>query len=461
MNALENKNGPAQRHMPYSLFKICAAMTSTLELDELLGMILDLTLKELQAERGSILLYDEASDTLKMLAARGMPEEVARRGYIPRKGSIAEYVVDNNEPLLLNDGIADNRFTSIAGSLRSSVCCPLRSKGNVIGTLNLTRLTGDCFTPDDLDSLMIMATQAAVAIENARLIRENVESERLAAIGQTVSGISHCVKNMLTSLKGGMSLADLGIKQNDWSILQNGWKMLNRSVNRISLLVLDMLDFSKEREPSLRPCNMREILEDATEAVRFEAEKFGIAIRQDLPAEAPRVLVDGDQIFRCILNLATNAVDAVHSTEREDGWVQVGMKIQAPEGAPADLPAKDLSGTGASDASAPLTSVSATGAPAASASAVSASAVSAPAANKSGQEIILTIWVADNGGGIPADKQKDIFKPFFSTKGSKGTGLGLAVTQKVVREHGGRIELDNEPGKGVAFRLVVPCKAIE
>jgi len=410
---------PGAGPVPSSLFAVCAAMTSTLELDQLLDMILDLTLQELAAQRGSILLYDEESDTLKMLASRGMPEEVVKQGYLPRKGSIAEWVMANNEPQLLQDSVRDSRFSSISEQpLRSSICAPLRSKGRVIGTLNVTRLRGRQFAQDNVDSLMIMATQAAVSIENARLFRENAEKARLAAIGQTVSGISHCVKNMLTSLKGGMALGDLAIQQQDWRILQSGWQMLHRSVNRISLLVLDMLDYSKEREPVRKECDARELIEEAASVVQADAEKRHVTLVRDLPPEAGKVRIDSDQVFRCVLNLLTNALDAV---EDDTGRVEVGLKMLAPTD-PAMPPASD---------------------------------------KIQGPQGAFVMWVRDNGCGIPIENQKDLFKPFHSTKGSKGTGLGLAVTRKIVHEHGGRVELESAPGQGSCFRLVIPYPLTE
>ena len=424
--------GPSRR-IPSSLFTICTAMTSTLELDALLELILELAMQEFQAQRGSVLLCDEMTDSLKMLAARGMPDEVARKGYIPRQGSIAEWVLANDRPVVLHDTIDDRRFTSISEKrLRSSMCCPLRSKGKVIGTLNISRVEEGLpvFDDDDQESMLIIATQAAVAIENARLVRENLESARMAAIGQTVAGVSHCVKNILTGLKGGMSLGEMAIRQQDWEMMKGGWEMLSRAVGRISLLVLDMLDYSKERKPSRHPTDLTALVEEVCLSVSYDAGKRHIILERDAPEDLPRPLIDGDQIFRCLMNLATNAIDAVSALEayhNRQGRVIFRARVmyQSPGGAGANA-------MGGANGEAP-----------------------------GGLARNLIIEVIDNGCGIEPERLQDIFQPFFSTKGSRGTGIGLAVTRKVAREHGGRVEVDSVLGEGSTFRIILPCQVAE
>lgn len=407
----------SQSHPSRSLFRICTAMTSTLELGKLLDLILRLTMEELHAQQGSILLFDESSDQLKMLAARGMPREITERGYIPRKGSIAEWVIEHNEPLLLKDVENDPRFTSIAKGRRihSSMCVPLRAKGRVIGTINITRTHREEFTQRDLETLVILATQAAVSIENARLYEKSLEAERMATIGRTVAAISHCTKNMLMGLKGGAAIIEMGCEQKNWDLVRQGWDMVKRNTDRIALMVLDMLEYSKERSPARSVIETSRLFEDVISGVSYLAQQLGIRLAYRVENGCEAIYADYDQLYRALLNLATNAVDAVRESGIEDGVVE--LKAECVGG---DSPV-----------------------------------VRRCMPRAQGRFYLL--HVRDNGPGIPPEDLASIFEPFFSRKGSKGTGLGLAVTRKIAREHGGDVTVESQLGRGTVFSLVLPA----
>ncbi len=402
-----------------SLFRICTAMGSTLELSPLLKLILRLTMAELKAQVGSILLFDKDSDQLKMLASRGMPREVVEKGYIPRKGSIAEWVIANNKPLLLNDIKDDKRFTSVVEkrTLRSSLCVPLRAKGKVIGTINITRTRGDHFTEEHLDTLVILAAQAAVSIENARLYEENLHAERLATVGRTVASISHCIKNMLTGLKGGVKIVDLGLRQKDWDMIAQGSEIARRNTDRIELLVLDMLDYSKERTPSRSIVDLPKMLGEICTNLSAIAQQTGVALSSRVEDACRTIYVDANQFYRTLLNLVTNAFDAVRDNRSEDGRVEIFA-----ERVSADSP-------------------------------LVRSCLKHPAG------LYDLIHVRDNGNGIPPEHLPCLFHPFFSSKGSKGTGLGLACARKFAREHGGDVIAQSKAGVGATFTVVLPVVA--
>ena len=398
-----------------SLFAICQAMVSSLELKEVLDTILELSVQEMKAQTGSILLYESNSENLKMLASKGLPDEVVQRGHIRRKGSPAEYVIEHNEPLLLNDNIDKFDRLDKGAPIRSSLCVPLRAKGQVIGTLNLNRLNSEngMFEEDDLNTLMILASQAAICIENARLHEANIKQERLAAIGQTVAGISHCVKNMLTGLRGGVGLVELAEQVKDWNAHTKGLEILKRNVNRVSYLVLDMLDFSKEKTPVRASVDVNILIEDVYSTAGFKAHEKSVQLSHEIAPDCASIFVDKDQIFRCLLNLVENAIDSIQG----GGIVKTCCReIHAAE-------VISLFG----DAIAP---------------------------DSLGRVVRLT--VEDTGTGIDPEHMASLFQPFFSTKASKGTGLGLSVTRKIVEEHRGKILVDSEVGKGTSFHLVLP-----
>ena len=405
-----------------SLFEMCQAMVSSLELGEVLDTILDLSLTTLSADAGSILLYEEGAENLKMLASRGLPPNVVKRGHISRKGSIAEWVINNNKPIIVNkrsDIFPDAPdVLPSAEAIKSAMSAPLRAKGEIIGTINLNRYKVEAapFLEHELHTLVILASQAAVCIENARLHEQNVQQARMAAIGQTVAGISHCVKNMLTGLRGGLGILEIAQKENDWPTVHKATGFIRSNVERISLLVLDMLDYSREKTPVRRAAVPDKIIQEVFDIVASKAERRSVSLGKEVLPGCEEILVDPDQVFRCLLNLVENALDSVE----RGGRVRVRCAPVSPEEARGIFP---------------------------------------EVADPSALGGIVRLSVEDNGCGIPPENQKNLFQPFFSTKGSKGTGLGLAVTRKIAQEHGGKVLVDSAVGKGTAFHLILPEKS--
>lgn len=395
-----------------SLLAICQAMGSNLDREKVLDTILDLSTREMRAQEGSILLYDAGRDRLEMLASKGLPDAMIARGYIPRKGSIAEWVIDNDKPTILNGAVGEKKYFSANDdrTIVSSMCVPLRARGHVLGTINLNRTDPAVgpFRDRDLDSMIILASQAAISIENSQLHEAKLQGERLAAIGQTVAGVSHCIKNMLTSLRGGLSVCELARKGENWEMYDQGVDVLQRAVKRVSTLALDMLDYSKDRTHRPSWLRLDELFADLAVLKEQAAHELDIKLQCEAPEEAKAAFADPDQLFRCVLNLLENAIDASPTGGKIllSAWIDT-----SPE-------------------------------------ALRRLRKNAPAAT--------VIRVADGGAGVAPEDAGRLFEPFFSTKGSKGTGLGLAVTRKIIREHGGDLELASKPGESAVFAIYLP-----
>ncbi|NQU43490.1 GAF domain-containing sensor histidine kinase [bacterium] len=365
-----------------SLFEICRAMGSSLDFSEVLETILDLSLQGMSAQAGSVLLYEEGSENLKMLAARGLPEEVVKRGHVSRKGSIAEWVIQNNKPMVINDrkevlpDVQDE--LPVNKAIRSALCVPLHAKGRIIGTLNINRYDGRIgpFEESDLATVSILAAQAANCIENARLHEQNMQQTRLAAIGQTVAGISHCVKNMLTGLRGSMGILELARRVEDWETVDKATIFLKSNVERISLMVMDMLDYSREKTPIRQRILTEKSIRDVCDIVTYKADNKGATLAVEVSPAAAQVDVDPDQLFRCLLNLMENAIDSL-----TEGQGRIVVK--------ADL-----------------------------VNAEDARSVFGPSAPLDEMGEIIRISVEDNGSGIDPEHLQTIFQPFYSTKAS-------------------------------------------
>jgi signal transduction histidine kinase len=380
-------------------------------------------LRELDADEGSLLLLtgDEAP-VLTMLAARGLPEEIVRRGYVQRKGSISEYVLNERKPIIINDAVRTPDYESIGNKeavprrIVSALCVPLITHGKVLGTLNLNRTHGrELFGQDALAASEIVASQAAMVIENHRLHEDMERQERLAAIGQVITSVSHCVKNILSGVRGGLGLAEMGLRDNDPERISQGCGMLRRNAGLLSNLVLDLLDYSKERKPMREPFSVNRTLADVVDTVDYKANYHGVTVAMSAETEIS-FYGDRDQLLRAVLNLAMNAVEACISKNYtgETGRVDLGCRVAAATSLP-------ISPSQASVA-----------------------------------EGWLVIEVADNGPGIPEEAQHSIWELFFSTKGSKGTGIGLASARKTILEHGGHLLLNSVAGCGATFTAFLP-----
>jgi len=390
-----------ERRRLLALCRVATTMNSVRETRQLLTRVLEEIFEVFEAERGFILLLDDETGELKPAAMRvrhpsSQPEEVV----ISR--TIANQVLENGEAVLSSDVRLDERFAAaeslVAAGTRSAMCAPLRGRERTHGIIYLDNAgRPQAFTARDLPLLNAMASQLGIALENARLVEARLADERFAAIGQAVAGLSHYIKNILAAMQGGAQLVERGLKRDDIEGLRRGWAVVRRNEGRIADLVLDMLDYSGASEPLFEDCDLNELVGELAESVGTRTRKQ-IAVERELKPDLPTVQVDPDAIHRCLVNLVANAIDAL---PEEGGRIRF-ITRHSPE------------------------------------------------------ENAVRIGVADNGCGIDPEILPNIFEVFVTTKGARGTGLGLAVVDKLIKEHGGKVEVESEPGKGTTFWLVLP-----
>ena len=238
--------------------------------------------------------------------------------------------------------------------------------------------------------------------EIKRLQRELVHSERLVAVGQTVAGLAHGIKNVLHGLKGGRYLVDVGIAKKDDTKLRKGWDMIRRAIERTSNLVMDLLSYSKERTPQFERCEPNAIASEVCDLVRDRAEQEHIELVCEFDPALGAVVMDPHTLHTVLLNLVSNAVDACLFDENTSKKWRVCVRTAADPGRQ------------------------------------------------------IRFEVNDNGMGMNAEVKEKMFTSFYSTKGHRGTGLGLLVTHKLVEEHGGRIEVATQFGQGTTVTFWLP-----
>ncbi len=401
------------------MYRTALAVSHTLDIDELLGRILQLVFEWVEADRGCIMLLDQESGQLRTKARRDRRVAEATSMVISR--TILDYVLDRGEGVITSDAQDDDRFSGgnsvVRTGVREAICVPMQGRYGTVGVIyvDTTVPLADVvesghrqFTDEHLKLLIAIGHQAALAVEDTTYYSAMVQSERLAAVGQTIATLSHHIKNILQGIRSGGYLVDMGLENEDLALVRKGWEIVDRNQGKISSLVMDMLSFSKEREPDPLPSDLAAIVTDIVETVHRRAEEIGATIAWSPPPDLPRLLFDPEGLGRAILNVVTNALDAVE--ERAGGRVEIRAETVAGEGVDADR---------------------------------------------------ARVVVADNGAGMSPETLAEIFNLFVSTKGSKGTGLGLTVSRKILREHGGDIHVSSRLGQGSTFVLEFPARAAD
>ena len=387
-----------------AMYRVTRIASSIFDLDVLLNKILDETFATIRAERGFVLLIDPNSDQLEVKASRwqnkeGLDHEVSI------SQNIISHVLEKKESVLIADAMSDSKFglaeSVVMHNIRSAMCSPLRGRTRIVGIIHADTTGSGEFNQEDLMLLDAIGNAAGIAVENAQLYNDKIQNERLAAMGQAISGLSHYIKNIVAAMDTSHAMVEKALVAEDLSVISRVWKILRRSNQRISNLVLDMLAYSKERKPDTQPCPLNDVCKEAAELCHDRIKTKHGTLHLDLDPKLPKVQADPQGIHRCLLNLLTNAIDAL---DEEGGEVKISTQAQGED------------------------------------------------------EVLIT--VEDNGAGIPEKIRQRIFDVFFSTKGSQGTGLGLAVTRKIIEEHGGVIEAESTPDEGSKFTITLPAGKI-
>ncbi|HEX9821641.1 MAG TPA: ATP-binding protein [Methylomirabilota bacterium] len=396
------------------------------QLQDLLALVLERTMRTVRATIGSIMLLDHDRQVLRVVVARGLPDGVAGAAEVPVGEGVAGKVVQLGEPVLVEDITADPRFGKPSDPRYGSgafMCLPVRVEDRIIGVVNLAKSAAaapsPAFSPTDLQFLNTLMTHIAYAVDNARLLQEAqlsttrlrramedlhttqtrvVEGATLRAVGQMASGMAHHVNNLLAVISGRTQLLLARVTAPE---IRRPLEVVQRATFDAAEVVRRVLGFTAvQAVAATAPVDLNEIVREVVELTRprwrdeAQIRSLAIDVRLELSG-VPRVAGEAAGLREVAMNLLFNAIDAL----KEGGTIRVS--------------------TWAADD-----------------------------------------WVycaiADDGVGMSDEVRRRAFEPFFTTKGPQGTGLGLSVAHTIVQRHRGELSLRPNDGGGTVVTLRLP-----
>lgn len=402
--ALEKK----KLKMMVALYEASNAVFTTIELDNLLEIILDRMEKVLGADEASVMLLN-GQKKLAIAASHGLPNETSREVQLEIGERVAGMVAQEKRARLLINGLDKYpEFKNVQSNnrIKSSIICPLLCQGELLGVLNINRTKNENnFTSNDLHSATIFASQAALAIQNAKLYHnlkstqnELVQSEKLAAIGRLVAGVAHELNNPLTSVIGYSQLAQ---DVQDLKEIHRQLPIIHSEALRCSRIVKDLLLFARRQKPNYQSVDPCFLVEEALKGLALELEKREIKINKDFPNAPISFYADPNLLQQVFINIIANAYQVLEGVSHER-LIEIKVKIV-------------------------------------------------------GDHVRLSF--KDNGPGIPKEILPKVFDPFYTTKEvGKGTGLGLSLSYGIIKDHGGTILVESTPGKETTFIIELPLK---
>jgi len=395
------------------MLEISRELTSTVALEPLLRKIVVMAAKLTDSEGGSILLWNARTGELRFRAASGATSGQLMEADIPVpvEGSIAGAILTSGEPMIVHDTRADPRHyrqvgQQIGSETRSLLGVPMQIKDKRIGVLEAVNKCADqAFSQEDVDTLMTLAAQAAVAIENARLVGALRKAyQRLGQLDRLKSDFIAIASHELRTPLSLILLYAAVLQQQLGAKAGSQLDAVMRAAMRLKHIIETMLNLryleTGEMEVELTHFDLRTAVRDACGDYEALAETNGLVLTADLPEEDVLVKADKEKVRVILDNLISNAVKFTPS----GGRVRVGLRSR-------------------------------------------------------GKEVEMS--VTDTGVGIPQDDLERIFDRFYQVEDHMvrrhgGMGLGLAIVKGLVDLHGGRVWAESVPGQGSRFVTVLP-----
>lgn len=412
-----------------TLNAISTTIASSLDMDVVVSRILEMACQALDADGGSILLRDPATDEL--IFVRTLGDEADRlkgRRLQPGEG-LAGWIVQHDQALRVDDVRQDPRFyvdlSRVTGlEVRSLLGAPLKHRQRIIGVIEVFNKRHGLFSAEDQSLLEAIAPAAAISLENARLYKEQKEllrereeiqaqlihSEKMAALGRLAASIAHEINNPLQSVQGCLTLAEEELAEDmpRRDKLDLYLNMAGSEIDRIAEIVRRMRDFYRPAGKGMQSTDLHSVLDNVLALTDKQLQHGKVIVVRDWTAGLPLIQANPDHLKQVFLNLVLNAIDAMP----EGGTLRIGTSLGR-----------------------------------------------LPAGGKQPAQAAVCIEFSDTGHGMSATVLGHLFEPFFTTK-ETGSGLGLYISYGIIAAHGGQIRVESQEGQGTTFTLWLPVEKV-
>ncbi|MBI5215437.1 MAG: cyclic nucleotide-binding domain-containing protein [Ignavibacteriae bacterium] len=382
----------------HKLIEASKIVNSSLDLQKLLSNILQTATGTTAADRGTLFIIDEIKKELWSKVLQGESTVEIR---LPIGKGIAGFVAATGETINIPDAYADSRFNpevdkATGYRTKTILCMPMKNKdGKIIGVFQLLNKANATFSKEDEEFIDALSIHASIAIENAQLAQQMVQSERLSAVGQMASTIIHDIKNPMGTLR--VYAQVIKKKSIDDETKKMADEMISQ-VDRFVKMTQEILDFTRGvSSMNIQECEFSEVMDAVLLFIAKDLTKRNVQLVQNTEFKG-MVQVDQDKLMRVFYNIAGNAADAMPN----GGTLTVNTFEK----------------------------------------------------NKQ-----IAIEFVDTGTGMPEEVKAKIFEPFMTFGKKHGTGLGMAIVKKIIDDHHGKIEIDSEMGKGTTIRIMLPTDA--
>jgi len=414
--------------------EIISMINSTLNVAEVLSHLMRHANRVTGSVSSTLMLLDPDTNELVFSVPTGPKSDTLIDIRIPSGEGIAGWVAETGQYTLVSDVNKDPRFYPEVDKMtgletKTILCVPLKAKSKRIGVLEvINKADGTVFTEQDAILLSIFASQAAMAIENARLYGELkdrleeeremqkklAETEKFGALGQLASGLAHDFNNILGAIMGYVEMALYELPEK--ASARRSMEQVLLASHRAKDLVRQILAFSRQNDPERKPILLSSIIKEACNRLRASIPS-NIEIVQNIQTDSTAMLADPTQIHQVLMNLGTNAQ---HAMMDKGGTLEITLTpaligLDKNSDYPDLLPGK-----------------------------------------------YLKLSIRDSGQGMDGKTLERAFDPYFTTKEKDvGTGMGLAVVQGIVKSHKGAISIQSEPGRGTRIDILFPGIEIE
>jgi len=399
------------------LNSIAKTLTESLDLTDSIHRTLRQIVELFSLDASSLYLFDDDGEYLRRIASVGHRSEYTR-SFPPTKLPIEliHHIKAVHATFLSAQGLPLPQVFRDAQRKEQIVAAYiviLWSKDRVMGALVVGCRTPREFSSSDVNLLIAVGSQMANAIERSLLYEQTrhayddlrktqeqlLHSEKMAAVGQLISGVAHELNNPLTAILGYSQLLSSNGQLNAQGLEYSD--KLYKQAQRTHRIVQNLLSFARQHKPERVPVSLNKLVEDTLALRDYDLRMHNIRVHLDLSPDLPVTAADPHQLQQVFLNMVNNAVDAILEKSRDgDLWVATGGKDQK-----------------------------------------------------------LFVEFTDSGTGVKDPTR--VFDPFYTTKPvGKGTGLGLSICYGIITEHGGNIRIKNAPPRGASFTIEIPCQEI-